>query len=173
MKRLFVIIAAAFFTLMSFSGCHGHDDSTATDLLTGTQGWVLSKAFSNPAYYMSENGTYASDLINDEYFKSFEIDDILVFNAMGGEIVKPGSIVAPSDEEGYTKETTLGNWEFDNPDKPTTITMYIPFLYQEGLKECKVLNLSKDEFRIRFTVEDNEEEAKKTCTFTLTYVPVK
>lgn len=172
MKKSFVIFAIAFFSVMSFSGCV-HHDQTATDFLTGTQGWVLSKAFSKPAYFVSENGTYASDLINDEYFKQFEIDYILVFNAAGGEIVKPGAVVAPSPEDGYTTETTLGNWEFDNPDNPSTITMYVPFLYTEEPVVCQVLNLSKDEFRIRFTVEDGEQDAKKTCMFTVTYVPVK
>jgi len=157
-------------TMVCFTRCEPREQS-ATDLLTG-QGWVLSKAFSNPPYHVSENGTYASDLINDKYLKNFEIAYILVFNTTGGEIVKPGSAVAPSPEEGYVTETTLGHWEFDNPDDPSNITMHIPFLYQDGLKVCQVLNLSKKEFRIRFTVED-DEEAKKTCSFTLTYVPVK
>lgn len=171
MKKIFAIIAVAIFTIVGFTGCNPHEKS-ATDLLTGNKGWVLSSAFSNPPFHVSEDGTYASDLINDGYLKNFEIAYILVFNTTGGEIVKPGSVVAPSPEEGFVTETTLGNWAFDNPDNPSTISMHIPFLYQEGPKVCQILNLSKDDFRIRFTVED-DEDAKKTCTFTLTYIPVK
>jgi len=173
MKRTFVIITVAILALVSFLGCRKHEQD-ATDFLTGTQGWVLSKAFSNPAYYM-EDGTYAEDLINDEYLKNFEVAYILIFNTTGGEIVKPGSVVAPSAKDGFITETTLGKWAFDNPDNPSTITMHIPFLYNDGLKglkDCKILNLSKDELRIRFTVENDEDGMKKTCSFTVTYVPL-
>lgn len=170
MNRLFVIITVAVLSLVGISGCR-QEEPSATDILTGNAGWVISKAFSNPPYYMSESGSFASDLINDEYFKDFEIAYVLVFNATGGEIVKPGSVVAPSAEEGYVTETTLGNWVFDNPEKPSTITMYIPFLYQDEPVVCQILDLTKDELRIRFTVEDDEDGAKKECSFTVTYVP--
>lgn len=157
--------------LVGLVGCH-KDNQTATDILTGTNGWVLSTAFSDPRYHLSDGG-YASDLINDGYLNIFEAYYILVFTSTGGEIVKPGDVPAPSDGEGFfKKETTLGNWEFNNPDNPTTITMYIPFLYKEGLINCQILNLTKDEFKIKFKVQDDEESAKKTCTFTLTYVPL-
>ncbi len=172
MKRTFVIIAIAFFTLVSFIRCNPQHEQSATEILTGNQGWVLSKAFSNPAYFVSETGTFASDLINDAFLKDYEVAYILIFNTTGGEIVKPGSVVAPSDSDGYITETTLGKWAFDNPDNPSNITMHIPFLYEKGLKDCKILNLSKEELRIRFTVEDDEDGAKKMCTFTVTYVPL-
>ena len=172
MKKIFVIITVAILTLVSFTQCDPHHEQSATDILTGTQGWVLSKAFSNPAYFMSETGTFASDLINDGFLKDFEVAYILIFNTTGGEIVKPGDVVAPSPSEGYTTETTLGKWAFDNSDNPSKITMHIPFLYEKSLKECQILNLSKEELRIKFTMEDDEDGAKKTCSFTVTYVPL-
>lgn len=171
MKKIFVIIAVAALFVVSFNGCK-HQESSPTDILTGAQGWKLSKAFSNPPYHQSD-GSYASDLINDEYLKDYEREYVLVFNTTGGEIVRPGSIVAPSEEVGYVKETTLGKWAFDNSENPTIITMFIPFLYQDKPKVCQILNLSKDELRIRFTVEDEDNGAKKECAFTVTYVPVK
>ena len=172
MKKTFVIIAVAIFTLVGFTKCTPQEEQSATAILTGTQGWVLSKAFSNPAYFISETGTFASDLINDDFLKDFEIAYILIFNTSGTEVVKPGAVVAPSANDGYITETTLGNWAFDNPDNPSNITMHIPFLYENGLKDCTILNLSKDELRVRFTVEDDENGAKKTCSFTVTYVPL-
>jgi hypothetical protein len=172
MKRVFSIITVAAIVLAGLVGC-GQHEQTATEILTGTNGWVLSAGFSNPPCHLSD-GSYASDLINDEYLKNFEVSYILVFTPSGDEIVKPGSIVAPSEEEGFTKETKLGTWKFDNPDNPTTILMYIPFLYDEGPITCQILDLAKDDFRISCIVQDDEEDpAKKPCTFTLTFVPAK
>lgn len=170
MKKVFGIITVALVVAAGFMGCHRHEQ-TATDFLTGAKGWVLSKAYSNPPYHL-EDGSYASDLMNDGYLKDFESAYILVFNTTGGEIVKPGDVRAPSAEEGYVEETTLGVWKFDNPDHPTAITMHIPFLYQEEPVVCQLLDLAKDDFRIRFKVQD-DEDVKKECTFTLTFVPVK
>lgn len=164
-------MTVAAVVLAGLVGCH-RSNKNATDILTGTSGWVLSTAISDPRYYSSDDGTYTIDLINDGFLENFEVSYILVFTSTGSEIVKPGTVTAPSERDGFVNETTLGNWEFDNPDNPSTITMYIPFLYEEGPIVCKILKLTTDEFTIEFDVQDDENPAKKTCTFKLTYVPM-
>lgn len=158
--------------MTGFFGCARHE-LDAVDILTGTNGWVLDYAISDPHYFVESEGYYVADLIIDGYLKNFEVAYILLFDAKGGEIVRPGSVVAPSADEGYITETTIGHWEFDNPNDPSFITMQIPFLYKDGPKKCEIINLSKDEFKIKFSIQDGENPAKKTCNFTLKYVPVK
>lgn len=174
MKNIFGIITISFIVLAGFIGCK-RPDSTATDILTNPNGWVLSSAFSNPPYRQND-GSFARDLVNDEYLKNFEASYIIIFTSTGNEIVRPGSYVAPSPEDGFTAETTLGFWKFDNPEKPTSIAMHIPFLNNGELIDCKILNLAKNDFRITCVVPQNEEEGvteKDTCIFTLTYIPAE
>lgn len=172
MKKIFVILTVTLIVSAGFLGCNRHKHF-AFDTLTGAKGWVLDYAYSDPRYFVESEGYYVTDLINDEYLKNFEVAYILIFNASGDEIVKPGSVVAPSADEGYITETTIGHWELDDPDDPSFITMQLPFLYKEGSKKCEILKLSKDEFIIKFSVQDSEKPAKKTCVFTLRYVPIK
>lgn len=173
MKKVFCVLAVAALFVASFSSCN--QEKTATELLTQKNGWVLSSATSAPAYLMSD-GSYAQDLINDGYLEDFEAAYILLFNENGNEVVKPGKVVAPEDfdpEWCYREETSLGNWSFDNADNPEYISMQVPFFYDEVAEKCQVLALTKDEFRIKCTIDDTENPAKEIYSFTLTFVPAK
>lgn len=134
-------------------------------------GWVLESAISDPAFQMP-NGSFVLDLITDGYLYAWELDDILVFTQSGAQIIKPGSILPPDgEEEGYSTETVVGNWCFDNIELPSKLYMHIPFFYDDSVEECRILNLSEDQLRISFTV--NREYTSSVHVFTLTYVPSK
>ncbi len=173
MKKVLSVLAIAALFVVSFSSCGGNE-KTATELLTQKNGWVLSSATSSPDYLMSD-GSYAGDLINDGYLYDFETAYIIAFNENGSEIVKPGKVTAADDFEGdaYRAETSLGNWSFDNADKPEYISMQVPFFYDEDVEKCQVLALTEDEFRIKCTINDDSPVSKGTYSFTLTYVPAK
>ena len=144
-------------------------------MLTQKNGWVLSSATSAPAYQMMD-GSFAADLINDGYLYDFEAAYVIAFNENGSEIVKPGKTVAPEDfdpEWCYRAETSLGNWFFDNAENPQFITMQVPFFYDEAPELCQILSLTENELRIKCTINDDDNPAKQTCSFTLTYVPAK
>lgn len=172
MKKVLSVLAIVALFIVSFSSCG--KEKTATELLTQKNGWVLSSATSAPAYQMLD-GSFAGDLINDGYLEDFEAAYIILFNENGGEIVKPGKVEVPADWDGdaYTAETSLGNWSFDNADNPEYINMQIPFFYDEIAEKCQVLSLTEDEFRIKCTINDDDDPAKQTCSFTLTFVPAK
>jgi len=169
MKKVFSVLAVAAMVLVSFSGCTS--DKTYTDLLTQSKGWVLSAATSSPAYEMSD-GSYVTDLINDGYLYDYEVDDVILFNANGGEIVQPGTLVPGEGETGYSAETAVGSWSFDNETLPTILNMQVPFFYDDEVEVCKLLSLTESELRISCTIND-DDVAKGTYSFILTYVPAK
>lgn len=147
--------------------------TTPTTLLTIPRGWVLSAATSTPAYVMA-NGTTITDLMSD-YLYDFELDDIIIFSPNGTHRVLPGLLY--NSEFGYTTETNLGQWYFDNPNNPTYLHMQIPFFYGENdhtcspeLEVCRIISLTTDMLKIAYTFND-DEPVKTTYTFTLTYVP--
>ena len=173
MKKVLSVLAIAALFVVSFSSCGG--GKTAAELLTQKKGWVLSSATSAPAYQMLD-GSFAGDLINDGYLYDFEAAYVIAFNENGSEIVKPGKTVAPEDfdpEWCYRAETSLGNWFFDNAENPQFITMQVPFFYDEAPEYCQILSLTENELRIKCTINDDDNPAKQTCSFTLTYVPAK
>ena len=139
---------------------------TPLELLTIPSGWVLSEATSSPAYVML-NGACIDNLMHG-YFFDFEIDDVIHFLSNGTHYVNPG-IKIPSEEVGYTQETSLGQWHFDNPDNPSYLYMQIPFIYGE----CRLISLTTDMLKISFVYIDDEykNSTKGTYVFTLTYVP--
>ena len=173
MKKVLSVLAIAALFVVSFSSCGGNE-KTATELLTQKNGWVLSSATSAPVYQMLD-GSYAGDLINDGYLYDFEAAYIIAFNENGNEIVKPGKVVAAEDFDGdaYRAETSLGNWAFDKTENPEYITMQVPFFYDEDAEYCQILSLTENELRIKCTINDDDNPAKQTCSFTLTYVPAK
>lgn len=175
MKKVFCVMAVFAMVVLAFTSCK--KEKTYTDLLTQSKGWVLVSATSDPAYHML-NGSTATDLIKDKYLKDFEVDYIIVFNENGGEIVKPGKVVAPDSipsDECYRAETSLGNWSFDNAENPTKINMQIPFFYDKEVEICYLKTLTEDELRIQCVIDDinNPVKADNKCTFTLTYQPAK
>ena len=172
MKKVFSVLAVAAMLLISFAGCN--KDQTATQILTGNKGWVLSAAKSNPDYVMND-GSLVEDLINEGYLYDFEAAYIITFNENGNQTVKPGKVAVPADFDGdaYTAETSLGNWSFDNADNPTWIKMQVPFFYDDVQEDCKILTLTKDEFKISCTINDDAPMSKGTYSFILTSVPAK
>ena len=172
MKKVLSVLAVAALFVLSFSSCG--NEKTATELLSQKNGWVLSSATSAPAYQMLD-GSYAADLINDGYLYDFEAAYIITFNENGSEVVKPGKVVAADDFDGdaYRAETSLGNWAFDKNENPEYITMQVPFFYDEDPEYCQILSLTENELRIKCTINDDDNPAKQTCSFTLTYVPAK
>ena len=173
MKKVLSVLAVAALFLVGITSCV--QPKTAPELLTQSTGWVLSSATSAPAYQMMD-GSFAADLINDGYLYDFEAAYVIAFNENGSEIVKPGKTVAPEDfdpEWCYRAETSLGNWFFDNAENPQFITMQVPFFYDEAPELCQILSLTENELRIKCTINDDDNPAKQTCSFTLTYVPAK
>ena len=163
---------------VSFTTLSVPEPHTALELLTIPKGWVLSTATSAPAYQM-QDGSFAYDLINDGYLLDFEIDDVIHFLSNGTHYVNPGTLL-PADGDGYTQETSLGQWFFDNPNNPSYLYMQIPFFYgaqgysntyDPALEECRLLSLTTDMLKIKYSFSDNENPAKGYYTFTLTYVP--
>ncbi len=149
-------------------------NATPAMLLTIPQGWVLSAATSSPGYMMLD-GTTITDVLND-YLYDFELDDIIIFSSNGTHRVFPGLLYNP--DFGYTVETNLGQWYFDNPINPTYLYMQIPFFYGDDdhtcspeLEECRIISLTTDMLQIAYTFNESETPAKQTYTFTLTYIP--
>jgi len=170
MKKVFSVLAVAALFLVCLTGCN--QDKTYADLLTQSKGWVLSTATSNPPYEMQDH-SLVSDLMTEGYLTDFEKDYIITFNADGSMYVKPGKTVAPNDEVGYTAETRLGTWRFDNELIPTLLYMQVPFFMDEDVEVCKILSLTKDELKLSCTINDDDPYAKGTYSFILTYVPAK
>lgn len=150
---------------------------TPLELLTIPSGWVLSEATSSPAYNML-NGECIHNLMHG-YLFDFEIDDVIHFLSNGTHFVNPG-IMIPSEGVGYTQETSMGQWHFDNPDNPSYLYMQIPFIYGENpntydpaIEECRLISLTTDMLKISFVYIDDEykNSTKGTYVFTLTYVP--
>lgn len=173
MKKVFSVLAVAALILVSFSSCDPQE-KTYTDLLTNSKGWVLSSAKSTPAYENSL-GVLIEDIYNEAgyFYGQYEKDYILVFNADGTMIVKPGKTAATAEEiednpDAYVAATNLGSWHFDNPENPRFIYMQVPYFYDETVEICEVLELTKDNLRIRCTFNDDDPQPTKgTYTFTL------
>lgn len=145
---------------------------TTAHSLTIPQGWRLSAATSSPAYEFID-GTYISDLMNG-YLYDCEKDDIIVFSPNGTHKVLPGTLLCSDDWEfGYNQETSLGSWNFDNPDNPTILYMQIPFFYDTAIETCRIITYNNNMLKISVVINDDEAPAKGTYTFTLTYVPAQ
>ncbi len=178
------------------------DPQTSTDFLTISEGWKLSEAAISPAYQMPD-GSYVEDLMyypnypfGYNFFYSHEIDDIIHFSSDGSHYVNPGTLLA-TNGVGYTQETSLGQWHFDNPDNPSYLYMQIPFIYRaqsspntydSAIEECRIISLTTDMLKISFTCNNVEQHiyyndykgkhhknpTKGTSyTITLTYVPAQ
>ncbi|MCQ2286686.1 MAG: hypothetical protein MJZ76_07410 [Bacteroidales bacterium] len=158
MKKIFALMIAVAL-VAGLSSCKKDEEATKTALLTYEYGWVLKSATSSPAYAL-ENGTFATDLINDGYLFECELDDIILFKENGGMVVMPK--VACEDETEYA-----ATWKFDENEE--NITMQIPFFYDEEAEKCQLMSLTEDEMKIKFTFNDNETPTKGVYSFILTY----
>lgn len=172
MKKTFLVLAAAAMIVLGFTSCGG--DKTYTELLTQqTKGWVLSAATSEPGYLL-ESGLRTANLM-EGYLYDFEMDDIITFQENGIMTIDPGKLTA--EDYGY-QSTAVANWNLSADN--TMLNMQLPFFYNESymmydqeVESCKILSLTSKELVIEFTFNDDENPAKDTYTFTLTYVPAK
>lgn len=165
-KNLLIVAILAIFAGL-FSAC---DPIEVTDeeLLTQSKGWVLSAGTSSPPYKLLD-GSLATDLIKDGYLYDCEVDDILYFYANGGLAINPGANVCeetPADEYAST-------WSLTSDENGKFLEFQIPFFNSDKLEVAKVLALSAEELRVKYTFSDDESPAKDIYSFTLTYVPVK
>lgn len=167
MKKNLLIVAVIAIFAGIFSACDPIEP-TDTDLLTQTKGWKLSAATSSPAYEFSD-GTFASDLIKDGYLYDCELDDIIYFRANGGMDINLGEVCEEDGAAEYASQWTLKE---ENGKK--TLEFDIPFFHDPDVREyADVLELTKEQLRVKFTFSDDEAPAKGTYSFTLTYVPAK
>lgn len=166
MKKVFSVLAVAAMILVGLTGCGG--EKTYADFLTNSKGWVLESAISVPAYVMND-GTQVDDLLNGGYLYDWEKEYILIFKENGNLLVKPGKTVAPSPEDGYMVETSLGNWSFDNNLIPTYIKMQLPWFMDEDPEICYITSLTADKMALKAVINDDDPSAKGTYEFVLTY----
>lgn len=179
MKKLLIFALTAVFAL-SLSSCGKNKkadgteivpEKTKTELLCIEKGWVLSAATSSQPYLL-ENGTYASNLMTEGYLLPYELDDIIIFNSNGNQVINGGTIVPDNPYEDYQqRDYGVGTWNFS--DDETVLYFQIPFFYDDEKENAQVLALTENELRVKYTFNDDEETSKGTYSFTLTYVPVK
>ena len=179
MKKLLIFALTAVFAL-SLSSCGKNkkadgtteeQQKTKTELLCIEKGWVLSAATSSPAYELAD-GTFAINLMTDGYLYPYELDDIIIFNSNGNQVINGGTNVPADPYEDYQqRDYGVGTWSFS--DDETVLYFQIPFFYNEMKENAQVLALTENELRVKYTFNDDEAPAKGTYSFTLTYVPVK
>lgn len=170
MKKVLVFALIAVFAL-SLSSCGKKKEKTNTEKLCVEKGWVLSAATSSPAYHLS-NGSYATNLMTEGYLYDYELDDIIIFNSNGNQVINGGSNVPEGDEPYQKKDYGVGTWSFNSDE--TVLNFQIPFFYNndDAHKEnAEILSLTETELRVKYTF--NDDATKETYSFTLTYVPAK
>lgn len=174
MKRNLLILAVVALFACSLNSCDPIEKSR-TELLTIEKGWVLSFAISSPAYLMSDGVTQVTDLIMGGYLNECELDDIIIFNANGGQTINPGAAIC--EDFGYQTEKA-GTWNFSEDE--SVLNFQVPFFYNDEyttfdaeLENATILSLTENELRVSYSFTDESSPAKGNYTFTLTYVPVK
>ncbi len=176
MKRNILVFALIAIFALSLSSC-GKKEKTNTEKITTAKGWVLKSATVTPAVPVGEGTT--TNWYGD-YLYDYEQDDIIVFNANGSFIIKPGSKTPEADGDGYVEEKA-STWAFNSDE--TKVKMQIPFFYDlptEGpartfnaqFEEPEISSLTETEMVLIYKA--NTVFAKGIdYTWTLTYVPVK
>ena len=171
MKKLTLVFTVVLAMGVLFTSCK--KDKTNTELLTISKGWVLSAATSSPAYALSDT-SYATNLMTDGYLLECELDEVIKFSEDGAQTIVPNDVC---EDFGYQMETAA-LWSFQEDE--TILKMQLPFFYNDDntsydadFEECKILSLTEDELRLKFTFNDDEVVTKGTYSFTLTYVPAR
>lgn len=163
-KSLFVLAIAAI--MVCFNACVPQE-KTLTDYLTAPKkGWVLEAATSTPGYVM-EDGSIIDNLM-EGYLYDYEKDDVIAFDAEGNQTINPGDNIP---EEGDYRETVTCKYTIDEVNN--ILNCQIPFFYDEVPEICQIITLDENTMKLRCTINDDENPAKGTYSFTLTYVPVK
>ena len=171
MKKLLVFALVAIFAL-SLSSC-GNKEKTNTEKITTAKGWVLKAATVTPAA-----GDYGTNWY-ENYLYEWDRDDIIVFNANGSFVIKPGSKLPEADKDGYAEEKA-STWAFNSDE--TKVKMQIPFFMDLSDDPARTFNAQFEEPEISSLTETemvliykaNMDFAKGTeHTWTLTYQAVK
>lgn len=180
MKKVFSVLAIVAVVVLAFTSCKPKEKTYADYLTQQTKGWVLQAATSSPDYEMSD-GTYVTDIYNN-YLYDWEREYVILFNENGSEIVKPGKTVCPEGEQGFNKETSLGNWHIEENvtigDRTFDLLyMYLPFVFNQNggvdLDACQIVTLDDNILQVKYTMNDDDPSAKGTYEWMLTYVPAK
>jgi hypothetical protein len=175
MKKVLVFALIAVFAL-SLTSCGKDKEKTNTEKITTAKGWVLKAATVTPAVPVGEGTT--NNWYGD-YLYDYEQDDIIVFNANGSFVIKPGNKVPEADGDGYVEEVA-STWKFNSDE--TKVTMQIPFFYDLSSNPARTFNAQWEEADISSLTETemvliykaNTTFAKGTdYTWTLTYQAVK
>jgi len=168
-KNILNVAVIAIFGLSLLASSCTKTETSTTDNLTGAKnGWVLSKATSSPAYLMSDGITHVTDLMEEGYLLSCELDDVIKFAENGGLTVNPGKDeqnAATGDCAAATEYAST--WSYDEETKQ--LYFQIPFFYDKELEMATVLSSTADEFRVSYTFNDVASPTKEIYTFTLTY----
>ena len=174
MKKVLVLALVAIFAL-SLSSC-GKKEKTNTEKITTAKGWVLKAATVTPAVPVGEGTT--TNWYGD-YLYEWDRDDIIVFNANGSFVIKPGSKLPEADKDGYAEEKA-STWAFNSDE--TKVKMQIPFFMDLSEDPARTFNAQFEEPEISSLTETemvliykaNTVFAKGTdYTWTLTYQAVK
>ena len=175
MKRNLLVFALIAVFALSLTSC-GNKEKTNTEKITTAKGWVLKSATVTPAVPVGEGTT--TNWYGD-YLYEYEQDDIIVFNANGSFVIKPGKKVPGDTEDGYVEEKA-STWEFNSDE--TKVKMQIPFFYDLSETPARTFNAQFEEPEISTLTETemvliykaNTVFAKGIdYTWTLTYEPVK
>lgn len=175
MKRLFLV--AAFAVVAMVLGSCDQSNVSATDALTIKDGWQLAEGTIVPAYELL-NGDLVDDVM--DFLLPCEQDDNILFNANGSETIKTNVTCADSEGEfGLQDPEVAALWHFDNPENPERLYLQLPFFYNddmdnydEELENCEIINLTKDEMKLRYTLRfTNAKGDDEKYTFTFVYRP--
>ncbi len=161
-------------------------DEDPMTLLTIPQGWKMTSVVSSPAYCLAINGVTLTELFadgdfdhGDGYFYECEKDDIIVFSNDGTHRLLPDSIFCEYGW-GYTQETELGQWHFDNDANPTYLYYQLPFFYNDDyssydapLEACQIIVLSRNMLKVAYLLDFEQKRSKGAYVFTITYVPAE
>jgi len=176
MKKTLFALAIVASLVLSFNACTPKQ-KTLTDYLTAPKnGWVLESATSTPGYVMS-SGAIIENLM-EGYLYDYEKDDIIKFTAEGIQTIEPGTL-KPEDGSAY-QEAVSTNYTILQDATGKFLNMQVPFFYNDdyssfdaAVEICEIIALDDNQLKIRCTINDDENPAKPTYSFTLTYVPAK
>ena len=158
----------AYGETVTFTTYEKDEDYYANLLSRHPNGWKLTAAVSQPDYVMSD-GSWVSNLISGGYLHDYEAAYILVFKEDYTHYVKPGAVVAPNPNMGYTTLTNLGLYHFYSDNNKVFIDMKVPYIHNTAtINSIQILSITDSEFKIKCIIQEN---GKAMYSFVLTFVP--
>lgn len=176
MKRNILVFALIAIFALTLSSC-GKKEKTNTEKLCIEKGWVLKAATVTPAVPVGEGTT--NDWFAD-YLYGYEQDDIIIFNANGGQTINPGNKTPDEEQDGYI-ESKASTWKFNNDE--TSLEFQIPFFYNldeipartfdPEFETATISKLTETELVLIYKRNINFAKNGVEYTWTLTYAPAK